>query len=147
MVRHTLQVSDVGGSKATGIAERLTDATLHAQISGIDAAFPPDEAENEERVGSASIVIDTTGDDDAIAAMSRFLWSESKTFISVSLGLHARRLFFFAANGTSFPAMSSHSGFSLGFVWKLRSTNRMKCPATVPAVGIRGIPPALMTSG
>ena len=30
-------------------------------------------------------------------------WSESKTFISVSLGLHARRLFFFAANGTSFP--------------------------------------------
>ena len=103
LVRHTLQVSDVGGSKATGIAERLTDATLHAQISGIDAAFPPDNAENEESVGRASIVIDTTGDDDAIAAMSRFLWNESKTFISVSLGLHARRLFFFAANGTTFP--------------------------------------------
>ena len=103
LVRHTLQVPDLGRSKATGIAERLTDATLHAQISGIDAAFPPDDAGNEERVGSASIVIDTTGDDYAIAAMSRFLWSESKTFISVSLGLHARRLFFFAANGTSFP--------------------------------------------
>ena len=103
LVRHTLPVSDVGRSKATRVAERLTDATLHAQITGIDAEFPPDDADNEERVGSASIVIDTTGDDDAIAAMSRFLWNESKTFISVSLGLHARRLFFFAANGTSFP--------------------------------------------
>ena len=103
LVRHTLPVSDVGRSKATGVAERLTDATLHAQISGIDAAFPPDDAENEERVGNASVVIDTTGDDNTIAAMSRFLWNESRTFISVSLGLHARRLFFFAANGTSFP--------------------------------------------
>ena len=103
LVRHTLPVSDVGQSKAAGVAERLTDATLHAQISGIDAAFPPDDAENEERVRSTSIVIDTTGDDDAIAAMSRFYWNESKTFISVSLGLYARRLFFFAANGTSFP--------------------------------------------
>ena len=103
LVRHTLPVSDVGRSKAIGIAERLTDATLHARISGIDAAFPPNDAENEERVESASVVIDTTGDDDTIAAMDRFLWNESRTFISVSLGLHARRLFFFAANGTSFP--------------------------------------------
>ena len=38
-----------------------------------------------------------------MAAMSRFPWDESKTFVSVSLGLHARRLFFFAAHGTSFP--------------------------------------------
>ena len=103
LVRHTLPVSDVGRSKALGVAERLTDATLHAQISGIDAAFPPDDAENEERVGSASVVIDTTGDDDTIAAMSRFLWNGTKTFISVSLGLHARRLFFFSAKATTFP--------------------------------------------
>ena len=103
LVRHTLQVSDIGRPKATGVADRLTDATLHTQISGVDEAFPPGDAEDAERVRSAGVVIDTTGDDDAIAAMSRFPWGESKIFISVSLGLHARRLFFFAVHGTSFP--------------------------------------------
>ena len=103
LVRHTLPVSDVGRAKATGVADRLTDATLHARISGVDDAFPPGDAEHAERVRSAGVVIDTTGDDDTVAAMSRFPWGESKTFISVSLGLHARRLFFFAAYGTSFP--------------------------------------------
>ena len=103
LMRHTLQVSDLGRAKATGVAERLTGATLHAQISGVDDVFPPGDVEHAERVRSAGVIIDTTGDDDTIAAMSRFPWNKSKTFISVSLGLHARRLFFFSAHGTSFP--------------------------------------------
>ena len=103
LVRHTLLVSDLGLAKATGVADRLTDATLHTQISGIEEAFPPGDAESAEYLRSAGVVIDTTGDDDTIAAMSRFPWCDSKTFISVSLGLHARRLFFFAAHGTAFP--------------------------------------------
>ena len=103
LVRHTLLISDIGRAKATGVADRLTDATLHAQISGVCGAFPPGDAEHLERVRTAGVVIDTTGDDDTVAAMSRFPWGESKTFVSVSLGLHARRLFFFAAHGTSFP--------------------------------------------
>ena len=104
LVRHILPVSDIGRAKASGVAEMLTDATLHAQISGVDEAFPPGDAAHMERVRSASIVIDTTGSDDTVAAMSRFPWDESKTFISVSLGLHACRLFFFAVHGTSFPS-------------------------------------------
>ena len=103
LVRHTLLVSDVGRAKATRVADRLTGATLHAQISGFCGAFPPGDAEHLERVRSAGVVIDTTGDDDTVAAMSRFPWDESKTFVSISLGLHARRLFFFAVHGTSFP--------------------------------------------
>ena len=103
LVRHTLLISDVGRAKAGAVADRLTGATLHAQISGVGDAFPPGDAEHLERVRSAGVVIDTTGDDDTVAAMSRFPWDGSKTFVSVSLGLHARRLFFFAAHGTSFP--------------------------------------------
>ena len=103
LVRHTLQVSDIGRAKATGVADRLKDATLHTQTTGIDEAFPPGAAQSAECIDSAGVVIDTTGDDQTLAAMSRFAWRNSKTFISVSMGLHARRLYFFAAHGASFP--------------------------------------------
>ena len=103
LVRHTLLVSDIGRAKATGVADRLTNAALHVQVTSVNDAFPSSDAEQVERVRSAGVIIDSTGDDDAAAAISRFDWGESKTFISVSLGLHARRLFFFAAHEASFP--------------------------------------------
>ena len=103
LVRHTLLASDIGQQKASGLEDRLSDATVHTNVSAIDSAFPPDDGDHSEQVKSCDIVIDTTGEDAVSAHMSRFAWGGVKTFISVSLGIHAQRLFFIAARGTSFP--------------------------------------------
>ena len=67
--------------------------------------FPPnpDDAEQSDNIGSCDVIIDATGDDAAAAAMSRFQWIGDKTFVSVSLGMYARRLFCFTARGSVFP--------------------------------------------
>ena len=67
--------------------------------------FPPDpdDAEQFDNIGSCDVIIDATGDDAAAAAMSRFQWNGDKIFISVSLGIYARRLFYFTACGSAFP--------------------------------------------
>ena len=103
LVRHTLLVSALGRPKAKALGSRLSDATVHANVSAIDDSFPPVGEEGSELVRGCDVVIDTTGEDAVPAHMSRFPWGEVKTFISVSLGIHARRLFFFAARDTSFP--------------------------------------------
>ena len=101
--RHTLLATDIGSRKASALADRLDAATLHSGVTPIDAAFPPDNAEQVARIQSCDVIIDATGDDAAAAAMSRFQWDGDKTFISVSLGIQARRLFCFTARGPAFP--------------------------------------------
>ncbi len=104
LVRHTLLASDIGRPKASTLAARLNAATLHASIAGIDAAFPPkNNVESAAKISACDVVIDTTGDDKAAAAMGNFQWGGTKTFISVSLGIHACRLFCFTARGPAFP--------------------------------------------
>lgn len=103
LVRHTLVSSDIGRSKAIGLRDRLTDATVHGHVSAVSGRFPPAGVEQAEMVRDSDIIIDTTGEDTVPAQMGAFEWEGVRTFISVSLGIHARRLFFFATRGTSFP--------------------------------------------
>lgn len=103
LARHTLLTTDIGSRKASALSARLDAATLHSNVNSIDAAFPPSDAEQAALVEGCDVIIDATGDDAVAAAMSRFAWREDKIFVSVSLGLHARRLFCFTAQGSSFP--------------------------------------------
>ena len=103
LVRHTLLSSNIGRSKAISLGDRLTDATVHGHVSAAFGGFPPIDEEQAEMVRDSGIIIDTTGEDAVPAQMDAFEWRGVRTFISVSLGIHARRLFFFAARDTSFP--------------------------------------------
>lgn len=103
LVRHTLLADDIGQHKATALSERLEAAAIHAQCVGIDSAFPPPDSEHIDIIRGCDVVIDTTGDDAAAAAISRFAWGGDKTFISLSLGIYARRLFCYTAHGSTFP--------------------------------------------
>ena len=102
--RHTLLLGDLGKQKAGAVAKRLDQASIHGRIDAIQARFPPEDPVIVQRVRDHDVVIDCTGDDSVAAAMGRFPWGETKLFISISLGLYARRLYCFTARGTSFPA-------------------------------------------
>lgn len=103
LVRHTLLADDIEQRKASALSARLEAAAIHAQCVGIDSAFPPQDSENIDIIRSCDVIIDTTGDDVAAAAMGRFAWGGVKTFISLSLGIYARRLFCYTAHGNAFP--------------------------------------------
>ena len=104
LVRHTLGVSHLEQPKASSLADRLDDAAVHSLVSAIDATFPPREQKDVNRVLDADVVIDCTAEDSVVEHMRRFAWDRPITFISVSVGLKARRAFTYVAHGSTFPA-------------------------------------------
>ncbi len=104
LVRHTLGVSHLDQAKASSLAERLDDAAVHSLVSPINAAFPPREQKDINRVLDADVVIDCTAEDSVAEHMSRFAWDGPVTFVSVSLGLKAWRAFTYVAHGNTFLA-------------------------------------------
>ena len=103
LVRHTLTMDEIGKSKATMVAGRLNGAAIHSSVTPINERFPPRDPDHIERVLDCDVVIDCTADDAVAEHLSRQEWDSSVTFLSVSLGLRARRLFLFIAQAKSFP--------------------------------------------
>lgn len=104
LVRHTLGVSHIGQPKASSLAARLDDASVHSAVSHMDASFPPQKPEHINLVQDADVVIDCTAEDLVAQQMSMFDWDRPVTFISVAVGLRARRLFTYVAHGNTFQA-------------------------------------------
>jgi hypothetical protein len=102
LVRHTLTVAEVGAPKATALAHRLNLANPHARVVGINEEFPG-SAKGAVALAEAEIVIDCTGNDALLQQLHQHKWDGDRLFVSVSVGFFARRLFFFAARGASFP--------------------------------------------
>ena len=147
LVRHTLLATDIGSRKASALADRLDAAALHSRVTSINAAFPPSDEEQAALIESCDVIIDATGDDAAAAAMSRFHWNGVKTFISVSLGIRAKRLFCFVAHGPTFLNVEFRDRLQPGCNWRARNTIWTNCPGTAPAAGTPGIPPGLTMCG
>ncbi len=102
LVRHTATLTDVGSDKGPSVASRLNAASPHAKVTAI-GSFPPDKAEEVGVIEAADVVIDLTGDQALPAALGAYDWGGEKLFFSISLGLHAQRLFCFSAAGNAFP--------------------------------------------
>lgn len=104
LVRHTLGVSHLQKPKALSLADRLDDAAIHSVVTPINDAFPPSAPKDLDLVLGADTVIDCTADDSVAEHMRRFAWGGPLTFVSVSVGLKARRGFIYVARGSTFPA-------------------------------------------
>ncbi len=104
LVRHTLGVSHIGNPKASSLANQLDDAMVHSVVSAIDASFPPRQQNDVNRVLDADVVIDCTADDSVAEQMNRFAWDGPVTFVSLSVGFGAQRLFAYVAHGNTFPS-------------------------------------------
>jgi hypothetical protein len=108
LVRHTLGVAAIGGSKAEALAEKLNDASLHASVIGIRGTFPdglPKEAVDQLR--SCELVIECSANDGVLRATGEWGWSETARLASLSLGFEAERLYVVAgpANGQHLAAL------------------------------------------
>ncbi len=107
LVRHTLQVDDIGWPKAMALADRLNQISPNATAIGVFAGFPNVEDDVADAIRSAGLIIDTTGDDAVADAMADFDWgTDQREFASVSFSYGAERLYSFASIGTTFPSAS-----------------------------------------
>jgi len=100
LVRHTLGLAEVGANKAEALARRLDQAAPSATISGIRRTFP-DRLVDCDR---AELILDVTGDDDVLFHLQRNPWTHERWFVSLWVGMHARRIYCFSTRGKTFPA-------------------------------------------
>lgn len=102
--RHRLLISSAQRDKAEALAQALNDASPFANVR-YTGAFPYELGALRDAVREAEIIIDCTASDDVLSRMASFEWAAGERFFfSVSLGVDARRLFFFAYRGANFPA-------------------------------------------
>jgi molybdopterin/thiamine biosynthesis adenylyltransferase len=105
LVRHSLLMDDVGQNKASALAYRLNHASPHASITAIERSFPPvaEQLREQETIRAHNLIVDCTGDDQVLHNMNMFEWDGPKQFVSVSLGVGAKRLFIFTVTANKFP--------------------------------------------
>lgn len=101
LVRHTATAYDVGKAKADVVARRLAsidpNAVIYQHALSLDD-LKPDVLED------CDVIIDCTGANDVLFALSAREWDEPRLFVSVSVGFKARRIYVYHARSRSFPA-------------------------------------------
>lgn len=103
LVRHPLGLDALGKSKSKELASQLNGASVHAQVTGIQAAFPDLAGADKELLEGSDLIVDCTASDTAIDALAAREFPTEKLFVSASFSYAAKRLYLFAAHGRSFP--------------------------------------------
>ncbi|PRY13773.1 ThiF family protein [Pontibacter ummariensis] len=102
LVRHTLDLPVLNISKAVALAERLNRVSPSAKVKGIASMFTSKDASVVVAAQSATLIIDATASDDVLRELPLPGITGDVPIISLSLGLHSRRLFFYADVAASF---------------------------------------------
>ncbi|MCY1036817.1 ThiF family adenylyltransferase [Corallococcus sp. BB11-1] len=104
LVRHTLNLTDVGAPKAQALAERLRSISPDVQVHALHQSLELPPAQSHWLVSRCDMVIDCTASNEVIESLGQMTWDGPRFFFSASFGVGARRLLCFSATGTSFPA-------------------------------------------
>ena len=104
LVRHALNLENVGQSKAESLANYLNKLSPFAETNFINTSFPDFDKRTVSALENSEIIVDCTGDDEVISEMGRYNSDDEKRFCSISLGGFAKRLFVFTYEGNTFAA-------------------------------------------
>lgn len=102
IVRNTLTLEDVLQFKVDKLKDRLHHISPHSKVQGIREKFPPSMTEKPIDYEKFDVILDCTGEDGTLYNLSKISFEKSKTFLSISLGYEAKRLFVFYSNGRKF---------------------------------------------
>lgn len=102
IVRNTLTLEDVLQFKVDKLKDRLHHISPHSKVQGIRKRFPPPKTEQPIDYEKFNVILDCTGEDGTLYNLSKISFEKPKTFLSISLGYEARRLFVFYSNGREF---------------------------------------------
>lgn len=103
LVRHTLGIPQLGSPKAAALADRLNQISPNVTASAIGANFPLLSQEDARRLREATLIIDTTGNDQVVEGVRAFDWGEGlREFASVAFSYGAERLYSYVARVGAF---------------------------------------------
>ncbi len=103
LCRHTAEMRDLGEPKAQAVMTSLNSLSPHVRATCISKNFSELDDQEKKHVADQEVIFDCTASDRLISELAQLEWPEEKLFISASLGLYARRLFYFAFHGSHFP--------------------------------------------
>ncbi len=127
LVRHTLSVFDVGHNKAAAVAARLNASSLDVKVTAYQGKLSSLTLP-ELMARAPDLVLDTTGSDQVLSDLAG--WSRPTLFLSISLGLYARRIYAFAARAEGFPVEDFHSRIQPWLERDQTDTKDLPHPAT-----------------
>ncbi len=106
LCRHTLDSTDLGKNKAIRVAKRLSRIRPQINAKGIPKRFQDiNDADYQDYI-KCNVVIDCTGDDALLKALADHERSENTLYLSVSIGMKAKRMFIYIAYKKRFPLHS-----------------------------------------
>jgi hypothetical protein len=103
LCRHTEGITNVGRPKAESLATTLNAAVPYADVSFINKKLMDCDEKDIRIIENRDVIIDCTGNDTLLSELGNLEWTSEKLFLSVSVGLLARRLFYFVYQGKRFP--------------------------------------------
>jgi hypothetical protein len=103
LARHRLRMDSLPARKATSLAQDLNITSPHARVRDYPRTLPAALPEARALLEDQDVVLDCTAEAAPLQILSQVTWDNPKLFASISVGLGARRLYFFAARGVCFP--------------------------------------------
>lgn len=129
LVRHTLDLRHISINKSPALASRLNQISPYAKIKHQQGNFPPKTGFS---LNNFDLIIDCTGSQKMLAALSAIESSEDVDFVSLSMSYGAKRLYFFHSHSKRFPFLNYRRGI-IPWLEKDRAENKNE---TVPREGI-----------
>jgi molybdopterin/thiamine biosynthesis adenylyltransferase len=103
LVRHTLEITDIKKPKAKQLANKLRSINPNASVEFLAERFPPDSRSAIAVCQKCDFIIDCSGNDEVLFALSKFPWDSEKTIFSMSVNYGATKSFLFIYRGLKFP--------------------------------------------
>jgi len=103
LARHTLSLKDLENNKASQLMLHLNSLNPHAEVSYVPSKIIIGETDILKQLGGHDLIIDCTGNDDVLHALSLTTLPLPIHYVSLSIGFRAKRMFFFHALDVSFP--------------------------------------------
>ena len=132
LARHTLDLESAGRNKAQALATKLNASSPHAEVTAIEEMLTVVPGTVAPWLDTADMVLDCTGSDEALSHLSRYAFNKRTEFVSISLGMFARRVYVFRAKGARFP----HEEFNASMEPWLRRELSEHRDAEIPREGI-----------
>lgn len=126
--RHSLELDSLGKGKAGEIAKHLNRTSPHAKVEFINCDFPWVNEEQNIFLQQFEVVLDCTGSDSVLTHIEQFAWRSEKVFVSISLGMAAKRLFCFVSQGKYFPRLTFKEKIASWLEQERQEYKNMKLP-------------------
>lgn len=110
LCRYSASLQDVGVQKSEYLKKKLELVRPGVAVTSCKHVFPRDYFDNSWE--SYDMLIDISGDDSALSAFENYNSKKEKIWITVFLGMNAKRLYFFSSKSSKFLAKRFRDEYS-----------------------------------